>query len=61
MQQGRLAPLFLAASIVIIAVDFLLPSTLGGSELLGELVEWGLLALSLFFMVLFVVVRKPSF
>jgi polyferredoxin len=61
MNLGRLAPLFLAVSIVIIAVDFFLPSTLGGSGLLGDLVAWGLLALSLFFLVLFAAFRRRSF
>jgi hypothetical protein len=62
MNLGRLAPLFLALSVVLITIDFLLPSNfIGGSMLVDSLVEWGLLALSLFFLVLFVAYRRRRF
>jgi hypothetical protein len=60
LNRRRLAPIFLILSVILVTIDFLLPS---GDELglLGFLAEWGLLALSLLFLVLFAIFRGRSF
>ncbi|HXW95805.1 MAG TPA: hypothetical protein VEJ19_08880 [Nitrososphaerales archaeon] len=56
MNRGRLAPVFLIISVVLIILDFFLPSV-NGLGLIGQLAEWGLLGLSLAFLVLAVAFR----
>jgi hypothetical protein len=51
MDRKRLAPIFLILSVILIIIDFLLPSA-DGLGLLGDLAEWGLLGVSLVFLVL---------
>jgi len=60
LNRRRLAPIFLVISIVLVAIDFFLPSA-GGLGLLDDLAEWGLLALSLLLLLLFVSFRGRSF
>jgi hypothetical protein len=54
---------FLALSLVFIIVDVLLPQTFfnGLGPYLGPVVEWGMFAISVIFLVLFVAFRGRSF
>ena len=56
MNRRTLAPVFLIVSVVLVIVDFFLPSA-DGLGLIGQLAEWGLLGLSLTFLALAVAFR----
>lgn len=60
MNRKSLAPIFLIVSVALVVTDFFLPSA-EGIALPSELAEWGLLGLSLFFLVLFIAFRRQSF
>jgi hypothetical protein len=60
LNRRSLAPIFLIISVVLVITDFFLPSA-DGLGFIGGLAEWGLLGLSLLFLVLFVAFRGRSF
>ena len=60
MDRKKLAPIFLIISVVLVIIDFFLPST-DGLGLTGQLAEWALLGLSLVFLVLAVAFRGRNF
>jgi hypothetical protein len=62
MKSGSLAKAFLALSIVLVAIDFSLPRSItDGPGVLGGLLVWGLLVLSLAFLFLFIAFRGRSY